>query len=104
PRPSTCETFDDLCYFYATWGPLTSRLRLARRDGLLCCDLDLPKYQRRRTVAKTTRHDRDHRHALCSLPYGLPAYRLVAHPTAPLAPSPRPRRGECWTGAAPCRP
>src|SRR5262249_23016264 len=92
PRPSTRETFNDLCYFYAKRSPLTACLCAAGCEGLLCCDLGPPKHQRRRNVAKTTRHDRDHRHALCSLSHGLPAYRRGAHRAIQLALCPRTRR------------
>src|SRR5262249_62144918 len=100
PRPSTRETFNDLCYFYAKRSPLTACLCAAGCEGLLCCDLGPPKHQRRRNVAKTTRHDRDHRHALCSLSHGLPAYRRGAPPPIPLAPCPPARGGEGGAGAA----
>src|SRR5262249_19285626 len=52
PRPSSRETFNDLCYFYAKRSPLTACLGVAGCGGLLCCDRGPPKHQRRRAVAK----------------------------------------------------
>src|SRR5215471_12116543 len=52
PRPSTRETFNDLCYFYAKRSPLTACLGVADCGGLLCCDRGPPNHQRRRAVAK----------------------------------------------------
>src|SRR5262249_57774369 len=51
-RPSTRETFNDLCYFYAKRSPLTACLGVAGCGGPLCCDRGPPKHQRRRAVAK----------------------------------------------------
>src|SRR5262245_5225866 len=55
PRPSTRETFNDLCYFYAKRSPLTACLGVAGCGGPLCCDRGPPKHQRRRAVAKLPR-------------------------------------------------
>src|SRR5499426_4404389 len=52
PRPSTRETFNDLCYFYAKRSSLTACLGVAGCGGPLCCDRGPPKHQRRRAVAK----------------------------------------------------
>src|SRR5262249_58601052 len=98
PRPSTRETFNDLYHFYAKRSPLTACLCVAGCGGLLCCDLGPLKHQRRRAVAKTTRHDRDHRHPLCSFSHGLPAYRRGAHRGVQLALCPRTRREDGAAG------
>src|SRR5262245_66246793 len=84
PRPSTRETFNDLCYFYAKRSPLTACLGVAGCGGPLVLRSWSAEAPAKAGRCKTTRDDRDHRHALCSLSHGLPAYRRGAAPAVSL--------------------
>src|SRR5215831_1241356 len=68
---------------------LSGRSRLRRALVLRSWSAEAPAKAGR---CKTTRDDRDHRHALCSLSHGLPAYRRGAHRAVQLALCPRTRR------------